>query len=65
MYLEALKKADEKVERRAFFNEYLCCWVISMGLLSRALPFICTLTLCFNEYKGVQIKYLGTYFHYN
>lgn len=65
MYLEALKKADEKLEGKVFLNEYLCCWVISMALLSRALLFICTFTLCFNEYKGMQIKYLGTYFHYN
>lgn len=58
MYCEALKKSDDKPEGRPFFDEYLCCWVIM-----RALLFICT--LCFNEYKGMQVSYLGTYFHYN
>lgn len=41
-----------------FFDEHLCCWVII-----RALLFICT--LCFNEYKGMQVSYVGTYFLYN
>lgn len=33
MYCEALKKSDDKLERRVFNDEYLCCWVIIRALL--------------------------------